>query len=107
MRARVEIVDVLGRNKYLGDESNKKLKVHRLKRSTEKSMSTFQSVVEEEQCNGGPKEKRPLAENEKSISRSNKEQGMDKSIKRWNGVESNSIDICVEARAKACRKTPT
>ena len=47
----------------------------------EEAVSTFQSVVEAEQQNVGPQEKQPLAENENSISRSNQEQGMDKSIK--------------------------
>ena len=52
----------------------------------EEAVSTFQSVVEAEQQNIEPQKKLPLVENENSASRSNQEQGMDKSIKRGKGV---------------------
>ena len=37
------------KNKVLGDESNKTIKFHRLERSMEESVFTFQSVIEAEQ----------------------------------------------------------
>ena len=45
------------------DASNKTINFHNLDRSTEEVMSTFQSLVEAEQRNGGPIKKRSLAEN--------------------------------------------
>ena len=45
-------------------------------------MSTLHNVVEEEQQNGGPKENRPLTENENPASKSKKYQGMELAIKR-------------------------
>ena len=50
-------------NKVLEDYSNKTVKFHRLERSMEEAVSTFQSVVEAEQLNGGTQQKRPLAQN--------------------------------------------
>ena len=70
----------------LGYKSNKTVKLHRLESSMEEAVSTFQSVVEAEQQNIEPQKKLPLVENENSASRSNQEQGMDKSIKRGKGV---------------------
>ena len=52
-------------NKVVGDERNDTVKFHRLERSTEEAVSKFQSMVEEEQQNGAPQQKRPLEENEK------------------------------------------
>ena len=49
-------------------------------------MSTFQSVVDAEQQNSGIQKKRPLTENEKPASKSNQEQGMEKSIKIRKGA---------------------
>ena len=69
-------------NKVLRDKSNKTVKFHRLERSMEESVSTFQSVVEAEKQNGGPQQKLPLTENENPAIRSNQEQGMDKAINR-------------------------
>ena len=48
----------------------------------------------------------PLAENENPSSRSNQEQGTDKEIKIWKGVEGHTIAVGVEARAEACGKSP-
>ena len=48
----------------------------------------------------------PLAENKNSTSRSNQEQGTDKAIKRWRGVEFPPIDVGAEARAETCGKKP-
>ena len=67
-------------------------------------MSEFQSVVDAEQQNGVPQKKRPLAENEKPTSRTNQEQGIDKSRKRRKGVGIRSIAVGVEAREDACEK---
>ena len=64
-------------NEVLEDEIKETVKFHRLERSMEEAVSTFQSVVEEEQRNGGPQQKLPLAENENLTSRSNQEQGID------------------------------
>ena len=72
-------------NYVLGDESNKTVKLHRLGRSMEESVSIFKSVVEAEQQNGGTQRKK-LAENEDPASRSNHEQGIDKSSKRRKGA---------------------
>ena len=47
----------------------------------EEAVSKFQILVEAEQRNGGPQQKQPLSENENRASRSNQEQGIDKSIK--------------------------
>ena len=58
-------------NKVLSDKINKNVKFHRLDRNMEESVSTFQSVVEEEQQNGEPQQKRPLADIENPSSRSN------------------------------------
>ena len=74
-------------NKVLGEESNKNVKLHRLERSMEGAVSTFQSVVEAGQRKGGPQKKRPLAENENPVSRSNQEWDRDKSTKRQKGVK--------------------
>ena len=59
----------------------------------EESVSTFQSVTEAEQRKGGPQKKRPLAENENPSSRSNQEQGMDKSIKGRKGIEIQTLSV--------------
>ena len=63
----------------------------------EKTVSTFQIVVEAEQQNIRPQEKRPLAENENSASKSNQEQGIDKYIKRQKGFEGQTIAVGVDA----------
>ena len=73
----------------------------------EEAVSTFQSVVDSEQQNGGPQQKLPLAENTNPSNRSNQEQGMDKAIKRRKGVEIHPIAAGVDAGADACRKNPT
>ena len=52
------------KNKVLCDESSKNVNLHRPERSIEEAVSTFKSVVELEEWNGGPQQKRPLAENE-------------------------------------------
>ena len=44
-------------NNILGEDSNKTFKFHRLERSMEEDVYTFQSVVELEQRNGGPQQK--------------------------------------------------
>ena len=56
--------------KVLVDKTKKTVKFHRLKRSMEEDVSTFKSVVEEEQRNGGPQPKLTLAENKDPASRS-------------------------------------
>ena len=91
----------------MGEKSNKNVKFHTLERSTEESVSTFQSVVKAEQLNGGPQEKRPLSENNPPARRSNQEQGTDKAIKRLRGAEIQPIALSVETRAYACEKPPT
>ena len=48
-------------NKVLRYESNENVKFHRLERSMEEAVSTFESVVEAEQQNGGPQKKLTLA----------------------------------------------
>ena len=68
----------------------------------EGAVNKFQSVVEADQQNGEPKDKRPLAENENPASRSNKEQDTYKAVKRQKGVEGQPIAIGVEAGAEAC-----
>ena len=72
----------------------------------EEAVSTFQSVVEAEQLNGGPQQKRPLAENQKPASRSNQEQGMDKTVRRLKGVKGHPKAIGVDAGEEACGKNP-
>ena len=72
----------------------------------EEAVSTFQSLVEAEQRNGGPQKKRPLAENENPASMSNQEQGVDKYIKRQKGVEFQPISVGIDAGAEACGKPP-
>ena len=69
-------------NKVLGDKRRKNVKLHRLERSMGEAVSTFQSVVEAEQRNGEPQQKRTLEENENPARRLNQEHGTDKSIKR-------------------------
>ena len=70
-------------------------------------MSILKSVIEAEQRNGGPQEKRPLAKNENSASRSNQEQDLYKSIKRQTVVGIHPITVGVEAGADACGKFST
>ena len=94
------------KNKVLGDDRKKTVKLHRLERSTEESVYTFQSVVEAEQRNGGPQQKLPLAENENTASRSNQEQGMDKDIKIQKVVEGHPIAVGVNTKAYECVITP-
>ena len=50
-------------NKILEYDINKTVNLYRLERSMEEAVSTFQSVVKAEKCNGGPQQKHPLAEN--------------------------------------------
>ena len=50
-------------NKVLVEKINKTVKFHRLQRSVEDFVSTFQSVVEAEQLNGRIQGKKPLSEN--------------------------------------------
>ena len=57
-------------NKILEDKSNKTGEFHRLDTSMKEAVSIFQSVVEEEQQNGGPQQNK-LAEIENPASRSN------------------------------------
>ena len=80
-------------NKVLGDYSKKSIEFHRLDRSMEKSVSTFQSLVAAQQQHFLPQQKLPLAENENPDIRSNQEQGMDKDINRWKVVESQPISV--------------
>ena len=47
-------------NKVLEDERKKTVKFYKLGRSLEDAMSTFRSVVEAEQRNGGTQKKLPL-----------------------------------------------
>ena len=68
-------------------------------------MSKFKIVVEAEQQKGGPQKKRSLVKNETPASRSNQEQGIDKSTKRHKGVEIQPIAVGVESRADACEET--
>ena len=70
------------KNKVPEDDSNGTLNFHRLESSIDEGVSTFQSVVEADQGNGGPQKNRNLAENENNTRRSNKEQGMEQLIKR-------------------------
>ena len=70
------------KNKALEDDTNKSIKFHRLDRSMEESVSTFNSVDEVEQYNCVNNKYCPLAENENPFSMSKKEQGMDQSTKR-------------------------
>ena len=58
-------------NNVLGDDSNDTFKLRRLESSMEEAVSTFHSLVELIQQNGGPQQKLPLAENENPASRSN------------------------------------
>ena len=48
----------------------------------------------------------PLGENENPSSRSNQEQGKDKSINRWKMFEGHPISVGVDARAEACGEKP-
>ena len=48
------------KNKLLEYNSNESVKFHRLERIMEESVSTFHSVVEAKQHNGGPQKNRPL-----------------------------------------------
>ena len=84
-------------NKVLGYDSNKTVKFHILERSMEEAVSTSQSMVEVEQRNGGPQQKKTPAENENLASRSNQKQGIYKSIKRHKGAEVQPIAVGVEA----------
>ena len=52
------------KDKVLGDNSNETVKFHRLNRSMEEAISTFQSEVEAEQQNGAPQQKQHLGETE-------------------------------------------
>ena len=72
----------------------------------EEAVSTFHSVVESDQVNGGPQQKQPLAENENPASRSNQEQGVDKYIKIQKVVEGHPISVGVDAGVEACGKHP-
>ena len=72
----------------------------------EESVSTFKSVVEAEQRNGGPQKKRPMAENKPPARNSNQEQGMDKDINRQKGAECQPIAVGVEEDVEACGKPP-
>ena len=90
----------------MGEERNKTVKLYRLERSMEESLSTFQSVVEAEKWNGGPQEKQPLEENGNIAIRPKQEQGMDKVTKRRKWVEIHPIDVGVEAREYVCGKNP-
>ena len=63
------------KNKVLGDKINKNVKFHRLERSMEEAVSTFQSVVEAEQGNGGPQEKQPRAERKNPPAGQNRNKG--------------------------------
>ena len=74
------------KNKVLKDKRNETVKFHRLDRGMEEAVTTFQSVVEADQRNGGPQKKRPLEENENPAIRSNKEYGMNQAINRCKGV---------------------
>ena len=74
------------KNKFLGDKSNETVKFHRLMISMKKAVSIFQSVFEAEQRNGVSQQKRPLAEIKNPTRRSNREQGMDRSINIFKGV---------------------
>ena len=94
-------------NKVLGDKSSKNVKFHRMEGRTEELVSTFQSVVELEQQNGGPQKKQPPEENENLARRLNQEQEMDKSINRFKGVESQSIYVGFGAGAEVWGKPPT
>ena len=62
LNSRVEQTVILNditqdKNKVIVDDSNKTVKSHRLERSMEEDVSTFQSVVEVEQQNCGPQQK--------------------------------------------------
>ena len=48
----------------LKDDRKKPVKINRLERITEEAMSTFQSVFEADQLNGGPDKKPPLVSDE-------------------------------------------
>ena len=111
LNSRVERIVILndttqGNSKFMGDKSKETVKFHRLERSMEEAVSTFQSVVEAEQLNVGPQQKQPQAENENPARRSNLEQGIDKSIKRRKGVKIQPIVVGLKARAGACGETP-
>ena len=69
-------------------------------------MSTFPSVVQGEQRNSEPQQNHPLAENENPEIISNKKQGMNKFTKIQKRVDSQPIDVGVEARTEACGKPP-
>ena len=93
-------------NKVLVDKVKETVKFNRLERSMEEAMSEFQIVVEVEQRNGGPHQKRHLAENENPAMSSNQEQGMDKSIKKRKVIEIQPIAVGVEVGGGACRGNP-
>ena len=94
-------------NNVLVEKSNATVKFHKMDRSMEEAVSKFQSVVEAEKWNDGPQQKIPLAENEKTDSRSNQEQGMDKSTERRKGVKRQPIVMGVDSGAEACKKNST
>ena len=94
------------KKKVLEGKSNETVKFHSMYRSMEEDVSIFKILVKEEQRNGGPQEKRPLAENESLSVIPNKEQGMGQSNKRQKGVEGHPIYVCVDAREEACRDPP-
>ena len=76
LNTRVELTVILNditkdNTMILGDKSNETVKFQRMERSIEEAVSIFQSVVDVEQQNGGPQEKRPLTENENPTIRSN------------------------------------
>ena len=50
-------------NKVLEDDNNETVKFYKMERSTEETVSTFQSVFKAEQWNSGTQKIRPLAEN--------------------------------------------
>ena len=70
----------------------------------EEYVSIFMSVVEAEQRNGGPQQKRPSADNENPSSRSKKQQGVSQGTKRHKLVNVHPIAVCVDAGAEACRE---
>ena len=68
----------------------------------QEAVSTFQSVVEADEHNGGPKKKRQQAENENTSSVPNKKHETYKATKRQKEVKGHLISVVVEEWAEVC-----
>ena len=73
----------------------------------EEAVSIFHSVVGVEQQNGGPQQKKTLAENKNPASRSNYKQRVDKVVKRQKGVENHPTAVGLDTGEGVCGKNLT